>query len=1363
MNENEVSGPCRKVGRSRKRSLTPYYPYDHDQLTDQEKASQLDTTNTQCQEEVSILSQKQINGSQIGSLSARNGDVADNFNITHTSNNTNEIWFSNSFVRSRNCDVGKKSTSHQQNNCQGIESVPKKIRLDVDFSQRSQSDDNNYNERTANGSVRYGKQFSGGDHEKKNGNFHQDRKESHLNQQTVMADTSVSNNRDCPHLFHSTPIKNLKEKTGLGKTEMVSRLTETEDMLNNSDHVLAGLDMADDEEKTDIKTVTKGDNSHKSEPSQSHLNIRKCNRLHGNSNVTCDKLTKGRISEDCSQMLSMIHIDKPDVSKNMHDKCTESPQSSDRRGGYSTESRTTTVHSKETIRNTKCTKHHVMNISDDDIFAHDSDFLSEIESLERKADTATDKRAITEKINPDNTTSHDQLVLEQNRKNRTYSKSCDTTKLGHNYSEANNCDKRASENCREKTAGSVTNLKGQGHTDMTSPLGTKVRGQDVNTPEVSSTMKTPTSIGLGGSLKDRIKRRLQENASTKLVESPGAVMEQRREGEITVATTKAEQIKKDGSDIDVGPFFGLSSKVKALLQQHRGIDTLYAWQNECLNLPAVLEGKNLIYSLPTSGGKTLVAEILIMRELLCKKRDAILILPFVSIVQEKVRGLSPFGIDLDFLVEEYAGSKGKFPPLKSRKRQSLYIATIEKAHSLVNSLIENNRLDSLGLVVVDELHMIGEGGSRGATLESTLLKVIYTQKTTQIVGMSATLSNTADLQTFLGAEVYSNSFRPVELTEYAKLQDNIYQVNPKAKCPEDQLVHDRVVMFKYSPDMTRVDGDHLLGLVLEVIPDKSCLLFCPTKKNCENVAMMLCKLLVKHHHELSLVKKTERKALLKELYNDGAGKICPVLQYTLHFGVAYHHSGLTTDERRLIEDAYADGTLCLLTCTSTLAAGVNLPAKRVILRSPYVGSQFISRSQYKQMVGRAGRAGIDSTGESILITKSSDTEKVGELLTAPMEVCHSSLMHDDGKGIRGLLLSAVGLQMTKTTREVFACMEKTLLSVQASRGVPCDIVEVTRQALQQLVDLGLVTQKRALSQETDEDLHHLEVTTLGRATFKGSVNLDWSGRLYTDLHQGEESLVLSSHLHLLYLVTPYDMVSMVKPSWIVYFQEMSTLNPVELKMAALIGVPEGYITRKASGQNSRQKVDDFVVGRFYLTLMLYGLWKQRTVWEVSDKFQQTRGFIQNLLSSAASFASCVYHFCQELDEFWPYQDLFGNFVQRLSYCVSPELIPLMEIPGVKLGRAKQMYSVGYRTLAQVANADPENLVKKIKQIPRKIAQQIVTAAKMLLNEKAEALWQEVEELVMVPEAASSHPSPDLSSQGSIASSDILAYLTDWGD
>ncbi|UYV72599.1 HELQ, partial [Cordylochernes scorpioides] len=386
------------------------------------------------------------------------------------------------------------------------------------------------------------------------------------------------------------------------------------------------------------------------------------------------------------------------------------------------------------------------------------------------------------------------------------------------------------------------------------------------------------------------------------------------DGILLVAMVKAAREKVKTS----AKFYGLPLHVKELYNKYLGIKELYEWQDECLKLPALNLGENLIYTLPTSGGKTLVAEILIMKELLVKKKNALLILPFVSIVQEKVRSLSQFAVDLNFHIEEYAGYRGAMPPRKRRgQKRSIFIATIEKAHSLINSLIETQRLSEIGLIVIDELHMLGDRSHRGAALETLICKVKLVDSTIQFIGMSATLGKMDILQKFLNASIYAADFRPVKLEEYIKIDNMILRYENGDLTPVEQL------NYKPDPASRRVDPDNICNLVKEVIPEHSCLIFCPTKKHCENVAQLLAKNLPK---DLEKVHKDGKKILLQRLITE-VGSTCVILRHAILHGVAYHHSGLATEERRLLEEAYLEGILCVLACTSTLAAGVNLPAR----------------------------------------------------------------------------------------------------------------------------------------------------------------------------------------------------------------------------------------------------------------------------------------------------------------------------------------------------------------------------------------------------------------------------------------------------
>ena len=109
-----------------------------------------------------------------------------------------------------------------------------------------------------------------------------------------------------------------------------------------------------------------------------------------------------------------------------------------------------------------------------------------------------------------------------------------------------------------------------------------------------------------------------------------------------------------------------------------------------------------------------------------------------------------------------------------------------------------------------------------------------------------------------------------------------------------------------------------------------------------------------------------------------------------------------------------------------------------------------------------------------------------------------------------------------------------------------------------------------------------------------------------------------------------------------------------------------------------------ILTRFYLALVLLDLWNASPIHDVADKFCLSRGVVQNLMSSAASFANSVLNFSLEIEEFWAYQELLEPFTKRLAHCCSPELLPLLELPAVKAGRAKQLLQAGFTTLASIA-------------------------------------------------------------------------------
>lgn len=155
--------------------------------------------------------------------------------------------------------------------------------------------------------------------------------------------------------------------------------------------------------------------------------------------------------------------------------------------------------------------------------------------------------------------------------------------------------------------------------------------------------------------------------------------------------------------------------------------------------------------------------------------------------------------------------------------------------------------------------------------------------------------------------------------------------------------------------------DHIVELCIEVVQEgHSVLIFCSSRKGCESTARHIAKYLEKncvspHNEDNDFF---DIHSAIDSLRRSAAG-LDPILEETLPLGVAYHHAGLTVEEREAVE-TFCKGLVRVLTASSTLAAGVNLPARRVIFRQPHIGRDFIDGTRYRQMAGRAGRTGVDT-------------------------------------------------------------------------------------------------------------------------------------------------------------------------------------------------------------------------------------------------------------------------------------------------------------------------------------------------------------------------------------------------------------------
>ena len=380
--------------------------------------------------------------------------------------------------------------------------------------------------------------------------------------------------------------------------------------------------------------------------------------------------------------------------------------------------------------------------------------------------------------------------------------------------------------------------------------------------------------------------------------------------------------------------------------------TFFPPQEDAIKAGA-LDNKNLLLAIPTAAGKTFIAELCMIKAVLQSSGRCLYIAPLKALASEKYQDFQkkyePLGIKIGIATGDLDS------PSRNLNRYQILIATAEKVDSLLRSRAKW-LIDSLSVVVLDEIHFINDG-SRGPTLEILTARIKQLNPNIQIVALSATVSNAKEMAAWLKAECVESTWRPIPLRE------GVYF--------NEEIKFDGFGIKKISEE----PPDDLSKLVIDTLRGKGqVLVFVNSRRSAQASSLLLC-------HEVGPLLSPQEKrqlTLLSQEMLKGSGettKICHKLANVVKQGVAFHHAGLRPQQRKLIEDSFRSNLIRVICSTPTLAAGVNLPARRAIVRDSKryeagTGAAYIPTSEYKQCAGRAGRPGYDDFGEAVMIAKS---------------------------------------------------------------------------------------------------------------------------------------------------------------------------------------------------------------------------------------------------------------------------------------------------------------------------------------------------------------------------------------------------------
>ena len=682
----------------------------------------------------------------------------------------------------------------------------------------------------------------------------------------------------------------------------------------------------------------------------------------------------------------------------------------------------------------------------------------------------------------------------------------------------------------------------------------------------------------------------------------------------------------------------------------QGFEKLYPPQVDSVK-SGLLDGKSILVSAPTASGKTLIA-MLAMFSFLSKNNGKVVYLsPLRALAAEKFtefKKLEKIALGKKIKV---GISTGDFDGIeKNLEKSDILILTNEKMDSVIRHGVE--WIDEIGLVISDEVHLIGDE-NRGPTLEMILTQLKLLDSKPQIVGLSATITNSDEIANWLDCKLVKNDWRPVPLSE--------------GVCDGGEVTMNDGNIFDVERSLRGTPID--LG-VQSVKQGGQSLVFAETRTRSKSLATKAADVIFQmlKKNELKELEKTSKKILSQ---NENT-EIVKTLAILVKKGVAFHHAGLNQNCREIIEKEFRNGTIKLLSSTPTLAAGVNLPARRVVISNinrynAKIGRNMpISILEYKQLCGRAGRPQYDDYGESIIVGSGNVEELTEHYINGEPEPIISKITDD--KSLRTHILSVIVTHPGIKKDEILEFFLQTLGGLQSRKPTIKFAIDIS---LRFLSSEFLIIKKgeRYAATEFGKKTSMLYIDPLTATHFRDAVENVSQDRKHT-----------FGFLHLI-------------SSCEEFFPKFSLRNKDYESASLLI---------ENNSSELLEPISEYDCSRSLLALQAWIT--ESSELSLSDSFSIESGDMHRMAEMANWLSYCLREISKHVDRADLLEEL-DDFRKRIVYGIREELLDLVRVKGIGRVRARILYKHKIKNLDDLAKI-PVNKLAEIDKIGSTIADNI---------------------------------------------------------